>query len=307
VTEATQSTPTRAARRIEALGAGIQIAASLFKLRIVSLLLMAAFGGAMLGAQGGLSSRTAMVLLLTGGISAAGASALNQYFERHSDRRMRRTRRRPLVQGEIRRPVFVLILGGAMVMLPALAVLPWNPGLAFFLLLGAGIYVGVYTLWLKPRTAMNIVLGGGAGSAAVLSGGAAVGAWSHPAVLALALLVFLWTPSHFWSFSLLYRRDYQRSRYPMLPAQASPAGAARWILVHTLAAVLTGLTLWVAGNLGGSYLAVASASGAWYIAQNLRLIRSPDPAQARRLFLTSNFYLFLILMGIYADRLLAWV
>jgi protoheme IX farnesyltransferase len=134
-----------------------------------------------------------------------------------------------------------------------------------------------------------------------------LGAWSHPAVLILALLVFLWTPSHFWSFSLLYRKDYQRSRYPMLPAQTSPARAARWILVHTLAAVLAGMALLFVGELGGWYLALAFGSGGWYVAQNLWLLRSPDPARARRLFLTSNLYLFLILVGIYIDWLLAWV
>lgn len=307
MTEATQSTSTGVNGWIQELRSWAQIAASLFKLRIVTLLLMAAFGGAMLGAGEALSSHTVMVLSLTGGMSAAGASALNQYFERHSDERMRRTRGRPLVRGEIRRPGWILIIGGGMVLLPSLAVLPWNPELAFFLLLGAGIYVGLYTLWLKPRTALNIVLGGGAGSAAVLSGGAAVGSWSHPAVLILALLVFLWTPSHFWSFSLLYRKDYQRSRYPMLPAKTSPARAARWILVHTLATVLAGLALKFVGELGGGYLALALGSGGWYIAQNLRLLRSPVPARARRLFLTSNVYLFLILVGIYADQLLTWV
>ena len=142
---------------------------------------------------------------VVGGLAAAGSSALNQYLERDSDRTMKRTRKRPLVTGAIARPGWIPYLATLMILLPSLAVLPFNPALTFFLLLGAVIYVGLYTLWLKPRTLLNIVLGGAAGSAAVLSGSAAAGAWNDPGAVTLALLVFLWTPCHFWSLAIVYQ------------------------------------------------------------------------------------------------------
>ncbi len=162
----------RWSERLRALGV-------LFRLRIVALLLFAAVAGAFLGAGTWPGGGALAILLVTGGLAAAGASALNEYLERETDARMRRTRhRRPLVTGVIARPGWVLVVGAAMIVLPALAVASANPALAFFLLAGAGIYVGVYTLWLKPRTPLNIVIGGAAGSCAVLSGGAAVRAWA---------------------------------------------------------------------------------------------------------------------------------
>ena len=147
----------------------------LFKLRIVVLLLVAAMGGAFLAANGMPGIGALSLLLVTGGFAAAGSSALNQYFERDSDRLMKRTSKRPLVDGTIARPGWVPYVAGAMILVPSLAVLPFNPALTFFLLLGAAIYVFLYTLYLKPRTLLNIVIGGAAGSAAVLSGSAAVG------------------------------------------------------------------------------------------------------------------------------------
>ncbi|MBK9049692.1 MAG: UbiA family prenyltransferase [Chloroflexi bacterium] len=166
----------------------------LFKLRVVSLLLLAAVGGAFLGARGWPGWGTLLLVLVTGGMAASGASALNQYLERHLDARMNRTRSRPMVTGSVARPRTILILGLILIALPTLAVLPFNPALSFYLVLGAFIYIGVYTIWLKPRTLLNIVIGGAAGSAAVMSGGAAANAANDVAVITLALLVFLWTP-----------------------------------------------------------------------------------------------------------------
>lgn len=169
----------------------------LFKLRIVLLLVFAAVGGALLGAHGRPTWGQMALLLLTGTMSAAGASALNQYLERDRDALMKRTARRPLVTGEVS-PRAALVAASALVIgASALALLAGNLPLAFFLALGAFIYVGVYTLWLKPRSVLNVVIGGAAGSAAVLSGGAAVGQWTDPGVLILAALLFTWSPIHF--------------------------------------------------------------------------------------------------------------
>ena len=133
----------------------LQMLVVLFKLRIVFLLLMAATGGAFIAAGGWPGLGNLLLLWLTGGMAAAGASALNQYWERESDGNMGRTRQRPLVTGEIAQPNWVPYVGIGLVLLPSLAVLPFNPALTFFLILGAIIYVGIYTIWLKPRTTLN--------------------------------------------------------------------------------------------------------------------------------------------------------
>jgi protoheme IX farnesyltransferase len=276
----------------------------LFKLRIVALLLLGAVGGAFLGAGGWPGLGRLLVLLLTGGLAAAGASALNQYLERDTDGDMVRTRRRPLVTGAISRPGRVLVAGILMIVLPALAVLPGNPALALFLALGAVIYVGVYTIWLKPRTLLNIVIGGAAGSAAVLSGGAAVDGWRDPAVWVLALLVFLWTPTHFWALAILYRKDYSRARIPMLPVQTSPRQSAWWVMVHSGATALAALLLAATPALGLLYLLPIALVTIDLLARNVSLIRQPDPARARSLFMASNIYLMVVLLAIVVATML---
>lgn len=273
-------------------------AVRLFKLRIVALLVFASVAGAFLGASAAPRAGQMLVLVIAGGSAAAGASALNQYLERERDRAMRRTRNRPLAQGRLGNPVWVLWLSLSMILLPALLVAPGNAAFAFFLVLGAFIYAAVYTLWLKPRSSLNIVIGGAAGSAAVMSGGAAVGGWTEPGVIVLALLVFLWTPAHFWALSLLYRDDYQRGEFPMLTAQLPGERARWWILVHGAATVLAGLGLAVLPELGWLYVAPVLVVSAWFINTMLGLMREPVPDSASTVFLASNLYLLVLLAGI---------
>jgi protoheme IX farnesyltransferase len=275
----------------------------LFKLRIVTLLLFAAVGGAFLAAGGWPGMGRLALLFVTGGLAASGASALNQYLEKDSDALMARTRKRPLVTGSIRRPGWVPYVASAMIVVPSLAVLPFYPALTFFLLLGAIVYVGVYTLWLKPRTLLNIVIGGAAGSAAVLSGSAAVGAWNDPGAVVLALLVFLWTPSHFWSLAIVYRNDYTRGGVPMLPTRTSPRQAAFWVFVHTGATALAALMLALHPALGWVYLVPVVAATIDLIARNIRLLIDPDGKQALSLFKASNLYLALVLLMICVEAL----
>lgn len=280
-----------------------QILVALFKLRVVGLLLLAAVGGAFLGA-GGVPPVGALVGLLSmGGMAAAGASALNQYLEREQDAHMRRTSGRPLVTGAIARPGGVLGVAMALVVIPVLVTLPLNPALAFFLALGAVIYVGVYTLWLKPRTWLNIVIGGAAGSCAVLSGGAAVGAWSEPGVLSLAVLIFLWTPTHFWSLALMCREDYVRAGIPMLPTRATPRQTAGWILAHAVGTGAVGLALGLHPALGPIYLLLAGLATVSLLLHGRRLWMRPVPAQARDMFIASNVYLAMILLAICVDAI----
>lgn len=270
----------------------------LFKLRIVFLLLMAAVGGAFLGADGWPGWSNLGLLLLTGGCAAAGASAINQYWEREKDKTMSRTKLRPLATGEIENPHLILAIALSLIFIPSLAVYPFKPMLTFYLLLGAFIYVVIYTMWLKPRTLLNIVIGGAAGSAAVMSGGAAVGAEWHPAVLALACMLFLWTPSHFWSLAILYKDDYHRSDTPMLPSQTTPTQAAWWVFSHTAPTIFGALCLAVTPMLSWVYfvpVAIASLDMLW---RNGRLIAQPTAKHARQLFIASNIYLMVVLIAI---------
>ncbi len=270
----------------------------LFKLRIVFLLLMAATAGAFIAAAGWPGLTTLCLVWVAGGMAAAGSSALNQYWERHTDGTMGRTEKRPLVNGDIKNPQWVPVVALALIAAPSLVVLPFNPPMTFFLLLGAFIYVCIYTIWLKPRTLLNIVIGGAAGSAAVLTGSAATGSWQAPGALILALILFLWTPFHFWSLALLYRDDYARSDVPMLPVHTTPHQAAWWVMAHTLPTCLAGLLLASLPALGWAYLLPTTWVTADLFWRNVRLIREPTPAHARALFLSSNIYLLVLLLAI---------
>jgi protoheme IX farnesyltransferase len=268
----------------------------LFKLRIVVLLLLAAMGGAFLGA-GGVPAAGPLLLLLASGLAAAGgASALNQVIERERDALMRRTRRRPLPAGVLQRPRLVALVGVTLIVGAVFAVLPFNRALALFLGLGAVIYVAVYTLWLKPRSITNIVIGGAAGSCAVLSGGAAVGHWGDPGVLALAALLFTWTPMHFWSLALIYRDDYAATGIPMLPVSTSATAAARWVLLHGAATALIALRMGGHPTLGLAYLVPTGVATIWMLGLGARFLLRPHHREALDFFKASNLYLALVLL-----------
>ena len=272
--------------------------AVLFKLRVVVLLLFAALGGAMLGSHGAPRLDEIGLLLLTGALSASGASALNQVIERRKDVYMKRTRRRPLVTGQFDVRL-ALALGTGMVLgASGLAILAGNTALALWLAIGAAIYVGVYTLWLKPRSVLNVVIGGAAGSAAVLSGGAAVGAWADPGVIVLALLLFAWSPSHFWSLALAYRDDYARAGVPMLPVVASRQRAVFWMLAHAAATATFGLLLAAHAALGWLYLVPVGLASAWLLRESRLLAIDYSGQRALHVFKVSNSYLALVLLAI---------
>ncbi len=269
---------------------------ALFKLRVVFLLWVAGLGGAFLAAEGFPGVKALWLLTLSGIASAAGASAINQYLERERDGRMARTRRRPLPAGIISRPRWVLGVGVAMVLGAVALAGAFNPALAVFTGLGAVVYIGVYTLWLKPRTSLNIVIGGAAGSCAVLSGGAAVHAWNEVGVLSLALLVFLWTPLHFWSLAMAYRQDYALAGFPMLPLRVAPRQAAAWIALHALAVALVALALSAHTSLGWLYGLAVGLATLRLVYLTVGLLRAPERAHALRLFAFSNVYLGWLLL-----------
>lgn len=284
-------------KRLLALASSLAV---LFKLRIVVLLLLAAVAGAALAANSGglLTLSSLLLLLVSGSLSAAGASAINQVLEQERDRQMERTRQRPLPSGRFLHSGRILGISVAMVIVAVLLALPFNRSLALFVALGAAIYVGVYTIWLKPRTPLNIVIGGAAGSCAVLSGGAAAGAWRAPGTWLLATLLFTWTPVHFWSLALAYRRDYARAGYPMLPAQVSAQAAARWTALHTALTAVFGLALGLWPSLNLPYLLLAGLATLALAWGTRRLLLEPGRDAALSLFHLSNGYLAIVLLAV---------
>jgi protoheme IX farnesyltransferase len=270
--------------------------ASLFKLRIVMLLLISALGGAIIGAGGWPGGQSLLLLIVTGGFSAAGASAVNQYLEREQDSKMARTRRRALPSGIVYKPIWVLITGAGMVVFAVVLSAIFNPALAISNALGAIIYIGIYTIWLKPRTILNIVIGGGAGSMAVISGGAAANAWNEPGVLVLSLLVFAWTPTHFWSLAMAYRKDYAEAGFPMLPVHVTMRQASWWVAVHTLTTGFIAVVLGFHPALGIGYLLPVGLITLQFLRLTLRLLRNPKGSVALSLFKFSNIYLGIVLL-----------
>lgn len=285
-------------------GETVRALARVFKLRIVLLLLISAAGGAVVAAEGWPGGKSLLQLMVTGGLSAAGASALNQYLERERDRHMARTRRRPLAAGGSLSARVVLILGSGMIVLSVVLAGMFNPALAFFNGLGAAIYIGIYTVWLKPRTVLNIVIGGAAGSCAVLSGSAAAGAWNEPAGMALAALLFLWTPVHFWSLAMTYRKDYANAGFPMLPVNFSGKQAAAWIALHTAGSSIIALGLAAHPQLSLIY-GLATILASWQLIRlTFKLWKNPNKQLAYSLFKFSNIYLGLLLLTAIIDMVL---
>ncbi len=292
--------PISPARNVQPLFRSLVV---LFKARVVLLLLCAAVSGMILaaGTRPGLGKLA--LLVATGGSAAAGASAINQYLERGLDGRMVRTRNRPLVTGRLASKRWVPIVGILMILLPSLGALAFNPALAIFVLSGAGIYLGVYTIWLKPRSPINIVVGGLAGSAAVLSGSAAAGDWRDLGGLLLALLVFLWTPTHFWSLAIAYRGDYARGGFPMLPVQTTPRAAACWVLLNTVGTAAVALALATCPPLGWATMLSVGLASAALVAVNIWLVMEPSRRRALALFHGSNLYLATVLLMVCLDVL----
>lgn len=282
----------------------VRLIASVFKLRIGLAIMLSALAGMAVTPGPAPGPWQVAVLAVAVLLSSAAAGAFNQFVERDLDARMRRTRQRPFATG--RWPANGLWLSGIAVLLlvpVTVAGLTVNPVAALYVFLGAFVYGVIYTVWLKRRTWLNIVIGGLAGSFAVLAGAAAVDPALAPAPLVLAVVLFLWTPPHFWSLAFAYREDYAAAGVPMLPVVMGEAAAARIILAHTAALVAVSLVP-VGFGLGWIYLAGALAGGLWFLAASLRLARAPGRQTAMANFRASLGQLGLLLGAAMLD---AWL
>jgi protoheme IX farnesyltransferase len=274
---------------------------NLFKVRIgVAIALAAAAGLAVEpGTRLGFLDKSILVLCVL--MASAAAGAFNQYVERDLDVKMARTNKRPFVTGALKHGPFWLWVIGAMVAFSCTAVfLSTNFVAALYVFLGAFTYGVVYTVWLKRRTWWNIVVGGLAGSFAVLAGAAAVSPAPGPEAMALALVLFLWTPPHFWSLAIACRADYAAAGVPMLPVVVGDARAAR--AIHLSAWLLVAASLLPAlFSMGILYLASAAAGGAFFLIRCRSLVQQPSRETARAAFLASLVQLAAVLFGAIAD------
>jgi len=238
---------------------------------------------------------------LGGYLSAGGAGAVNHWFDRDIDARMTRTATRPIPAGRVA-PSAALVFGCTLATLSflelSLTVNLLAASLSFAGFLG---YVLVYTVWLKRRTAQNIVIGGAAGAVPPLVGWAAVtGSVSGTAVL-LFFIVFFWTPPHFWALSLLMKDEYARVGVPMLPVVRGEAETRRQILLYTVLLYAVTQLPFCAGGFGTIYLVASMLLGFGFIAGAIRLYRRADRRSALALYLYSLAYLALLFCAMVAD------
>lgn len=274
---------------------------NLFKVRIGVAIAFAAAAG--LAVEEGTSPGGGgiVVLVLSVLMASAAAGAFNQYVEHDLDRRMARTRGRPFVTGALRRrPAWLWLIGAMTVGSVLAASLATNFLAGIYVFLGAFTYGVVYTVWLKRRTWWNIVVGGLAGSFAVLAGAAAVSATPGPEALALAVVLFLWTPPHFWSLAIACRDDYAAAGVPMLPVVVGEARAARAIYASAVLLVAASLTPFLF-SLGTLYLASAAAGGIFFLLRCKALVQRPGRDTARAAFLASLVQLGAVLAGAMLD------
>jgi heme o synthase len=270
---------------------------TLTKPRVMSLLLWTGACGMFVGEQGVPPAGKFAAAMIGLALACGGASALNHLLDRDIDQEMKRTSGRPVASGRVAAPralEFGLALSAAsFVLLSALV----NPLTAAVALAGNLFYVLVYTRWLKRSTVQNIVIGGAAGAVPPLVGWAAATGRLSPGALVLFVIVFVWTPPHFWALAMLIKRDYASAGVPMLPVVRGDRAAARQILVYSLGLVgVTALPALV-GIAGLFYLAVAAAAGGWFVWLAWRLERDPAPRRAGALFHYSMVYLAVLFVA----------
>lgn len=293
-----------------AFGSHVRAHIGLTKPRIIELLLVTAIPTMFLAAQGLPSVGIAIAVLVGGALSAGSANTFNSVYDRDIDALMKRTGHRPAVQGTVGVRAGVaqgVILGVAsVVVLAAMA----NVLAAILSLLAIGMYVVGYTIWLKRRTPQNIVWGGAAGCMPVLIAWAAVTGSLNWTPVVLFLIVFFWTPPHYWPLAIKYREDYAAAGVPMLPVVAPMSTVVRHVVAYSWVMFASSLVLIPVASMGWVYSIGAIACGAFflYLAYGLRRVRDQDPEvierAAMRLFHGSITYLAVIFLLVGIDPFL---
>jgi heme o synthase len=277
---------------------------SLMKPHVTVLLLGTTLAAMAIAAQG-MPAFGLMLATLAGGAMAAGsANAINCWYDRDIDQLMSRTRLRALPTQRVPEThalVFGLVLGVGSFLVFTLFVNMLSALLALAAIL---FYVGIYTMWLKRTTPQNIVIGGAAGAVPVLIGWSAVTNSVGLAAIWMFLIIFLWTPPHFWALSLVLKKDYERAHVPMLPVVMGERETYRQIILYTLLLLAATLVLFTTQAVGYFYLASAALLGIGLLVLGVRLAREQTLAGARRVFWFSNYYLALLFAAMVVDRVL---
>jgi protoheme IX farnesyltransferase len=293
--DAAQST---SARPIERLRDCI----SLTKPRVVALLLLTALVAIVLAADGPPPLPRVGFTLLGGYLCAGGAGAINCYLDRDLDAQMARTRHRAIPSGRLK-PADALILGLVLALLSGLIL--WvgaHPVAAVVALLAFGIYVLVYTLWLKRRSPWNVVVGGLAGAAPPLVGWAAATGTLSPRAFLLGAIVLAWTPAHFWALALMRRREYARAGVPMLPVVRGAGPTRRQILNYAgLTVALTAIPV-VGGTMGPIYAVIAATLDGILLTLGVRMRRRADGSTDRRFYFFTLLYLGGLFLAMLIDH-----
>ena len=252
--------------------------------------------------QGQIQFSELAVLVLAMMLGSASSSIFNHFYDRDIDRLMPRTAKRPFAQREIHNHNKVLLIAAACLAAGCgIAIWVFNPVVATHLFLGAFFYGIVYTVWLKRRNLWNIVIGGMAGSFAMLAGAAAVNPdqWFLPMLLAIVL--FFWTPSHFWALAIKLKDQYAKAGVPMLPVVVGNKRTANWIFVNSILLVASSLLPWIFQELGAIYGAGAVLTGAYLLYWNVRLLQHPEPDVAMKNFFASMKYLMALFVAVIMD------
>ena len=298
------------AERSRVLDASVGDFFALMKPRVMSLVVLTALT-AMVLAPGSIHPVLAFIAILSISVGAGASGALNMWYDADIDAKMQRTAARPIPRGRVSAEdalAFGAFLSAASVLTLGLLV-NWVAGalLAFTIF----FYLVIYTMWLKRRTPQNIVIGGAAGAFPPMIGWAAItGGVSVESVL-LFLIIFLWTPPHFWALALYRCRDYEKVGVPMLPVVAGPAETRRQIVLYSLVFVPVAIAPYFVGLGGLAYLAVSGIMGAMFLklafdAKRITQGREGDAA-AKKLFLFSIVYLFALFGTLLAEGIVARV
>lgn len=271
----------------------------LSKLRVVELLLITTVPAMIVSIYGFPPISLVLYTVIGGTFLAVSANVLNQIFEIETDKLMKRTAQRPLVTGVISiRNAYIFSLGLGSVGFSILYFL--TTPLAAYIALGANIFYSfIYTLVLKPRTDQNIVIGGAAGAAPVLIGWTATGTDLDVGSWLLFLLVFLWTPAHFWALSIENNDDYKDASFPMLSTLETKQRTSIYISIYSCATVLTSLLVAPILQLGLVYLSIALLLGAYLMYKSFQLYK--NKIEAISYFIFSNTYLAIVFLAMVAD------
>jgi len=293
--------PQAAAAARAGFAARARLVLGIFKLRIGVLIMVTALAGMAVVPGGSVTFVQALALALCVLLSSAAAGAFNQFVEADSDRRMPRTRGRAFASGALpRSSAWLLVIVALLVLAVSAAAWLVNGWAAAFTAAGALTYGIVYTLWLKRRTAWNIVIGGLAGSFAVLAGAAAANPQIVPLAWWLALVLFLWTPPHFWSLAIANEAEYAAAGVPMLPVVVGVPRAARIVHAQTIALVAASLAPLFFGA-GVVYAVGAIAGGFFFLRKTRALALAPTRRTAMASFFASMVQLSVLLAAVVVD------